>query len=214
MSEKFSNAGGAGIVLALCAAIHESKDYLSEVDGAIGDGDHGVNMNKGFTLASQRIDASSSFSDALEVLADTLVDDIGGSMGPIYGTFFMTLSENLSSSDEIDATEFGNSLADAAQALEDLAGAKPGDKTLVEVAVPASEAFQAAEQRGDGFSSCLSAMAEASEAGWKSTEGMQARLGRAARLGERSIGHLDAGATSCNVILQTMAQEISAKLQG
>lgn len=213
MSEKFANVGSAGIVLALCAAIHESKDYLSEADGAIGDGDHGVNMNKGFTLASQRIDAGSSFSDALEVLADTLVDDIGGSMGPIYGTFFITLSEGLSSSDEIDAEKFGTSLTDAAQALEDLAGARPGDKTLVDVAVPASEAFQAAEQKGEGFLSCLSAMAEASEAGWKSTEGMQARLGRAARLGERSIGHLDAGATSCNVILQTMAKEITARLQ-
>ncbi len=213
MSEKFANAGSAGVVLVLCDAIHESKDYLSEVDGAIGDGDHGVNMNKGFMLARQRINANSSFSDALEVLADTLVDDIGGSMGPIYGTFFMTLSEDLVSSGEIDAKEFGNSLAGAAQALEDLAGARPGDKTLVDVAVPASEAFNKAVLAGESFADCLTEMASASEVGWKSTEGMQARLGRAARLGERSIGHLDAGATSCNMILHTMAKEIIARLQ-
>lgn len=212
MSEQFSNAGSSGVVVALCDAIHESKDYLSEVDGAIGDGDHGVNMNKGFMLAKGRIEEGSSLSDALGVLADTLEDDIGGSMGPIYGTFFMTLSDDLASSEQVGAERFGRALADAAQALEDLAGARPGDKTLVDVAVPASEAFQASEREGRGFSECLEAMAEASERGWRSTEGMQARLGRAARLGPRSVGHLDAGATSCNIILRTLAREIEALL--
>ena len=212
MAETIRNEGSAGVALALCEAIHESKDRLSEIDGATGDGDHGVNMNKGFMLAQDRIDADGSLSDALETIGDTLVDDIGGSMGPIYGTFFDTIADDLDGVAEMGAPEFGEALADAAEALMDLAGAKPGDKTLVDTIMPAHDAFNEAEAAGKGFADCLAAMSEGAERGWKSTEGMQAKLGRAARLGERSIGHLDAGATSCYVILSTLAKEISARL--
>jgi dihydroxyacetone kinase-like protein len=211
MADSITNAGNVDVVLGLCDAIHESKDKLSEIDGATGDGDHGVNMNKGFMLAKERIDADGTLSDALETLGDTLVDDIGGSMGPIYGTFFLTLADDLDV-DDIDADAFGEALADAADALMDLAGAKPGDKTLVDTIVPARDAFAKAKDEGKGFADCLAAMSEGAEQGWQSTKGMQAKLGRAARLGERSIGHLDAGATSCCIILQTLAKEISAKL--
>ena len=203
MADSFANAGNACIVLSLCDAIHENKDRLSEIDGATGDGDHGVNMNKGFTMAKERIDVASSLSDALEVLGDTLVDDIGGSMGPIYGTFFLTFADDLGESE---------ALHDAAEALMELAGAKPGDKTLVDTVLPASEAFSKAGAEGRTFADCLKAMSDGAEKGWKSTAGMQAKLGRAARLGERSIGHLDAGATSCCIILQSMASSITAIL--
>ena len=94
----------------------------------------------------------------------------------------------------------------------ELAGAKPGDKTLVDTVLPASEAFSKAGAEGRTFADCLKAMSDGAEKGWKSTAGMQAKLGRAARLGERSIGHLDAGATSCCIILQSMASSITAIL--
>lgn len=212
MVDAIKNEGNGRIVWALCDAIHEAKDGLSEIDGATGDGDHGVNMNKGFMLAKGRIEESDSLSDALAVLGGALVDDIGGSMGPIYGTFFLTLSDDFDGKGDIDAVAFGKAIADAAEALMDLAGAKPGDKTLVDTVLPASKAFADALEDGKDFKTALMDMSNGAETGWQSTKDMQARIGRAARLGARSIGHFDAGATSCRIILQTLAKEFSSRL--
>lgn len=207
-----ANAGGAGITLDVIEAIHQNASYLSEVDGETGDGDHGINMNKGFLLARGRISEDMSLSESLDELGDTLVMDIGGSMGPIYGTFFSTIAEDLAPVAEIDAPDFAKALADVVEALEDLAGAQPGDKTLIDTVAPAAGAFQTALDQGSSFKDCLAAMVAGAKEGMESTRQMQAKIGRAARLGPRSIGHLDAGATSCCIILSTMGTSMMARI--
>ena len=205
------NAGNAGIALAICDAIHENAAYLSQIDGETGDGDHGINMNKGFLMAKERITEDMTLSQALNTIGDTLVKDIGGSMGPIYGTFFETLADGIDVP-EFDATDLKDAFANVVDALKDLAGAKEGDKTLIDTAAPASRAFSAALDEGKSLADALAALATGAAAGLESTRGMQAKIGRAARLGERSIGHLDAGATSCDVILETLAKGLAEKL--
>ena len=202
------NAGGAGIALAICDAIHEKAAYLSEVDGETGDGDHGINMNKGFLMAKERISDDMSLTEALGTIGDTLVKDIGGSMGPIYGTFFETLADGLDVP-EFDATDLKETFGNVVDALKDLAGAKEGDKTLIDTAAPAARAFAAALDEGKSLGEALDALATGAADGLESTRGMQAKIGRAARLGERSIGHLDAGATSCDIILETLAKSLA-----
>ncbi|MBM6678916.1 dihydroxyacetone kinase subunit L [Faecalicoccus pleomorphus] len=199
------NEDNACIVKEIIQAIHNNSVYLSEIDGETGDGDHGINMNKGFLMADVRIKEDDSFSEALKKLGKTLVMDIGGSMGPIYGTFFSKLSRTLKTEEKIDDELFEEALKNAEEGLMDLAGAKPGDKTLVDTIVPAYESFKEAQEAGKGFKECLEALKIGAEQGKESTRDMVAKLGRASRLGERSKGHLDAGATSCCIILQTMA---------
>ena len=199
------NEDNACIVKEIIQAIHNNSVYLSEIDGETGDGDHGINMNKGFLMADVRIKEDDSFSEALKKLGKTLVMDIGGSMGPIYGTFFSKLSRTLKIEKKIDDKLFEEALKNAEEGLMDLAGAKPGDKTLVDTIVPAYESFKEAQEAGKGFKECLEALKIGAEQGKESTRDMVAKLGRASRLGERSKGHLDAGATSCCIILQTMA---------
>ena len=203
-----ANAGGAAIALAICDAIHEKAAYLSEVDGETGDGDHGINMNKGFLMAKERINDGMSLTEALGTIGDTLVKDIGGSMGPIYGTFFETLADGLDVP-EFDATDLKETFGNVVDALKDLAGAKEGDKTLIDTAAPAARAFAAALDEGKSLGEALDALATGAADGLESTRGMQAKIGRAARLGERSIGHLDAGATSCDIILETLAKSLA-----
>lgn len=199
------NEDNACIVKEIIQAIHNNSVYLSEIDGETGDGDHGVNMNKGFLMADVRIKEDDSFSEALKKLGKTLVMDIGGSMGPIYGTFFSKLSRTLKTEEKIDAKLFEEALKNAEEGLMGLAGAKPGDKTLVDTIVPAYESFKEVQEAGKGFKECLEALKIGAEQGKESTRYMVAKLGRASRLGERSKGHLDAGATSCCIILQIMA---------
>ena len=203
-----ANAGGAAIALAICDAIHEKAAYLSEVDGETGDGDHGINMNKGFLMAKERINDGMSLTEALGTIGDTLVKDIGGSMGPIYGTFFETLADGLNVP-EFDAIDLKETFGNVVDALKDLAGAKEGDKTLIDTAAPAARAFAAALDEGKSLGEALDALATGAADGLESTRGMQAKIGRAARLGERSIGHLDAGATSCDIILETLAKSLA-----
>ena len=209
--DTIENAGGAAVALAICDAIHENAAYLSEIDGETGDGDHGINMNKGFLLAKERITDDMTLSEALSTIGDTLVKDIGGSMGPIYGTFFDALSSGLDV-DKFDATDVEYALADVVSSLKDLAGAKEGDKTLIDTAAPAARAFTDALAEGGSLGDALGALAEGAKDGLESTRSMQAKIGRAARLGERSIGHLDAGATSCCVILTTLAEELAKRV--
>lgn len=205
------NAGNAGIALAICAAIHENAAYLSEIDGETGDGDHGINMNKGFLMSKDRITEDMSLAEALNTIGETLVKDIGGSMGPIYGTFFETLADGLDVP-EFDATDLADTLDNVVAALKDLAGAEEGDKTLIDTAAPAARAFRAAAEEGKDLAGCIAAMEMGAADGLESTRSMQAKIGRAARLGERSIGHLDAGAASCCIILTTFSNGLAAQL--
>ena len=206
--ESFKNAAGGVIVYSLIKTIQENKVYLSEIDGAIGDGDHGINMNKGFTLCEKKLDGQSySLDTALKTLGRILLTEIGGSMGPIYGTFFRSMAKCCTDKEDIDKTVFMNMLENAAKEISDLAGAKPGDKTLYDCLYPAANSFKEAVDAGDTFTEALKKMSAAAEEGRDSTVDMVAKLGRAARLGERSRGVLDAGSASCCLILQTIATE-------
>ena len=204
MSVVLAQAGG--VVLELATAINDNRAWLSEIDGAIGDGDHGINMSKGFSQAGAAIgDAAGGLSEALHTLGDTLLSGIGGSMGPLYGTFFLDMAATISGADVLDAPLFSKMLHAGLAGIQDLGGAKVGDKTLLDTLVPALEAFDAGVAAGASFAEALDALSAAAERGRDSTKQLVAKIGRAARLGERSRGVLDAGAVSCCLILQTLA---------
>ena len=210
--EIMKNEKQGKIAFAICDAIHENASYLSEIDGATGDGDHGVNMNKGFLMARERIAETMSFSDGMKVIGRTLVMDIGGSMGPIYGTMFSKLNKATKKYEEIDKDIFLSALKEALQGLMELAGAKVGDKTLIDTLYPAIQAYEKAVNEKADFKECLEELKKGAEVGKENTKNLVAKIGRAARLGERSKGFLDAGATSCWIILTTLANEIQAEL--
>ena len=215
MSQTIALKDAGGIVLDLIATINDHRAYLSEIDGAIGDGDHGINMSKGFSQCGEALRAKSALpglAEALDALAMTLLEGIGGSMGPLYGSFFLEMSAALAGKDTLDAQRFGEALSAGVAGVETVGSAKVGDKTLLDTLVPARDAFHAALANGADFAAALAAMTAAAEQGWQSTKALQARLGRAARLGERSIGVLDAGATSCFLLLKTLASSLQQRL--
>ena len=196
------------VVPALVSAIVGARDWLSEIDGKIGDGDHGINMAKGFARCGHALgDAPPTMEGGLRALSDALMAGIGGSMGPLYGRFFEGLAKPLAGVTYIDAHLFGLMLDGAEAGIRSLGNADVGDKTLMDTLVPAVKAYHAAE--GQGLKAALAAMSVAAEHGRDSTRDLVARIGRASRLGERSRGVLDAGATSCCLILQTLAASLS-----
>lgn len=212
---RFKNADGGVIVDGLIRTIQSNRDYLSEIDGKIGDGDHGINMNKGFTLCADRLAGKTcDLSQGLQVLSKTLLEDIGGSMGPLYGTFFDELSASCEGAEEIDAALFAQMLENAAEAVQEIGSARLGDKTLLDTLLPAKDAFCNAIAAGDDFATALEKLQTAAKEGWQKTEQMVAKVGRASRLGERSRGVLDAGATSCYLLLDSLAGSVRSLLQG
>lgn len=209
--EKFKNAEGKSILLKMVKAIQDNKTYLGDVDGLIGDGDHGMNMNKGFTMFGDRIaEEEISFCDGLNELGTVLFNEIGGSMGPIYGTIFMEMADAGEAYEEIGTTELAEMLEAGLAGLCEIVEAKVGDKTLVDTLSPSVDALKKAD--GISFQEALEKMKEAAREGRDSTKDMVAKFGRSSRLGERSRGVLDAGATSCCVILEAMADGIIEKL--
>lgn len=194
----------------LITAIVGHREFLSEIDGLIGDGDHGINMAKGFSGCGARLDAMDAGQAAQ--LSQALMDDIGGSMGPLYGSFFQGFADVLGPEQEMDAALFGQALARAVADVQGMGKARVGDKTLIDTLAPALQAYRQSLQAGAGFREALQAMEAAAEAGKESTRHLQARIGRSARLGPRSIGVLDAGATSCWLILSTLAQSLQRRL--
>lgn len=204
--EHFSSREGRTIVLALIKTIHDNAAYLSDIDGAIGDGDHGINMNKGFSLAEKNLpDSPVELSGTLSMLGNTLLTEIGGSMGPLYGMFFLSMAETCRGKAEIDSATFLAMLKAGLDEIQSLGDAKVGDKTLLDTLIPAIDALEASMNAGDSFAVALDKMAQAAEAGKESTRDLVAKIGRASRLGERSRGHLDPGATSCSLLLQALA---------
>ena len=215
MSQTIELASAGGVVLELIATINENRAYLSEIDGAIGDGDHGINMSKGFSQCRDRLLAQPALpglAEAFDTLAMTLLEGIGGSMGPLYGSVFMGFAEALAGQQQMDAQRFGAALTQAVEGVQSVGNAQVGDKTLMDTLIPARDAYLAALANGANFAAALGAMVAAAEQGWQSTQALQARIGRAARLGERSIGVLDAGATSCFLLLRTLATSLQKSL--
>jgi dihydroxyacetone kinase-like protein len=202
----FSNQDGAIIIDKLILSIQQNKQYLSDIDGLIGDGDHGINMNKGFTMCREELDKNpGDLSHGLKVLSKILMLKIGGSMGPLYGKFFKAISLALEGKEEIGNVAMGDALQAGVDAIASISPAQVGDKTLIDTLVPAVVAYKNAQDEGKSFSEALEAMKIAAIQGRDSTKDMVAKIGRASRLGERSRGVLDAGATSCCLILETIA---------
>jgi dihydroxyacetone kinase phosphoprotein-dependent L subunit len=211
--DQLTLANSGYLVRDLIHTIVANREHLSELDGAIGDGDHGINMSKGFQLCETALDARGAelaLPEALAALGQALLEGIGGSMGPLYGTFFHIMGESLAGSGTLDAASFHAALSSAIDAVQMVGGAQPGDKCLIDTLFPAREAYARALASDASFATCLAEMSRAAEAGRDATRGMRARIGRAARLGERSIGVVDAGAASCALILCGMAASLRA----
>lgn len=205
----FLNSDGKKILTRIIGAIQENKEYLSEIDGRVGDGDHGINMNKGFSIFEERIrDRDVTFSDGLGELGEILLTEIGGSMGPIYGTIFCGMAERCEGAEKIDLTLYAEMLRRGLEDLSEIIEAKVGDKTIVDTLAPAVEAVERSVNQGEPIDRAMASMISAAEQGKESTRDMVARVGRSSRLGERSKGVLDAGAVSCFLIIEAMGQGI------
>lgn len=204
---EFTNRAGFAVVSAVIEAVCANRDYLSRVDAAVGDGDHGINMSKGFSIAGEELSKQpdTDMSTGFLTISTVLVGKIGGSMGPLYGGFFRGLAMASKNEPIIDAAVMGNMLRKAYDRIALLTDAAVGDKTLIDVLDPAVRAYEEAEAGGD-LEACLGQMREAARNGLEATKGMAAKLGRGSRLGDRAIGHQDAGATSCYIILEALAE--------
>lgn len=211
--QSISSKAAVPAVMELVNAINANRELLSEIDGAIGDGDHGINMSTGFTRFREAVAGKDlNFSTALESLGTTLLEVTGGSLGPLYGSMFISMGEAVPGKENIDAASFLNMLETGRDTMMEIGGAKPGDKTLLDCLCPAIDGYRTALESGATFSTCLHALEQNAEAGKESTRDMVARIGRASRLGERSRGVLDAGATSCCIILTSLATSFNSAL--
>jgi len=206
----FSNFDGIVIVRNLIKVIQDNKQYLSDIDGQIGDGDHGINMNKGFTLCEEHLNHNPNLnlSEGLFALSKILMMKIGGSMGPLYGIFFKSMAEKSLGKENITADDFESMLESVPLNLSNITKAKPGDKTLMDCLIPALEAYKLSLQNNNEFETALSKMCDAAEEGRDFTKDLISKVGRSSRLGERSKGVIDAGAASCAIILCSMTSSI------
>ena len=192
---------------AMCDTIENEKEYLSELDGAIGDGDHGVNMAKCFREVKKKL-AESSAEDIGTLFKDmgmVVLNSVGGAMGALYGTFFLKLSQASAGKREVNLRDLVAMFQTGEQGILDIGKANLGDKTLIDTLSPAVRAIEAAEKEGKSLADALTDFEQAAKQGMESTRDMLAKMGRASRLGERTIGHQDAGATSCYFILRSLA---------
>lgn len=211
MKNSFNNEDGKEIVLKMVKGIQKNKDFLGEVDGLIGDGDHGMNMNKGFTVFEQRYgETDFSFSEGIGNLSMILMNEIGGSMGPIYGTILMDMGDAIDDSEkeEITLADFADYLEAGLEGLYGIVDARVGDKTLVDTLYPAVMSLKKDAEEGISFADALEHMKAAARQGRDSTKELVAKYGRSSRLGERSRGVLDAGSCSCCIVLEAMADGI------
>lgn len=185
------------------ADIAEQRDYLVDLDRAIGDGDHGENMDRGFKAAVEALEQAQpgSVAEALKTVAKTLMSTVGGAAGPLYGTAFLRASKAAGDGD-LDGAGVAAVIAGALDGIQARGKATTGEKTMVDAWTPALEAARAAAESGSDPAAVLEAAATAAEAGAAATEPLRATKGRASYLGERSIGHLDPGAVSTSLILR------------
>ena len=197
----------------MCDTIEAEKEYLSELDGAIGDGDHGVNMAKCFREVKKKLAASSAedVGALFKEVGMVVLNSVGGAMGALYGTFFLKLSQESTAKSEVNLSDLVAMFQTGEQGILDIGKANLGDKTLIDTLSPAVRAIEAAEKEGKSLAGALADFEQAAKQGMKSTRDMLAKMGRASRLGERTIGHQDAGATSCYFIyiLRSLASATS-----
>jgi len=192
-------------------AMREEKDHLVQLDAAIGDGDHGTNMTRGFEAVVQALDADAGSSPGkLLILAGrTLVSTVGGASGPLWGSALRSGGRVLGDQPTFDGGALVNVLAAALASIKDLGTASVGDKTMVDALEPAVDALRERLAAGATTADALEAAAQAADAGMRSTIPLQARKGRASYLGERSIGHQDPGATSTALIVRALQRAVT-----
>jgi len=187
-----------------CTAIVEAKERLTEADRAIGDGDHGVGMARGFGAALEKLDGGSSrtVGEAFRSVGMAVLSTSGGASGAVFGTFFLQAAAPLEAT-TLDAPRFVAALESGLAAIEKRGGAKAGDKTLIDALVPAIE--RARRVPAGDVAACLAAAADGAAEGVEATVDMKAATGKARSLGDRSIGHPDPGAISISVFLAAFA---------
>lgn len=189
--------------------VAEQAEYLTDLDRAIGDGDHGANMHRGMKKAAE-LAANEEFPgiDAyLKKVGMTLVSTVGGASGPLYGTFFLRMGGALAGVADADAAQLGAALRAGVEGILARGKAQLEDKTMYDAWAPALEAYDAAS--GDGVGAALRAAAEAAAKGRDATVPLIARKGRASYLGERSRGHIDPGAASTTLLLESAARTLA-----
>jgi len=196
-----------------CAqAISKNRDYLVELDAAIGDADHGVNMERGFNAVVAKLPEliNQDIGTILKTVGMTLVSTVGGASGPLYGTFFLQAGMKLSGKKELSLADWVAALEAAVQGVVMRGKAQAGDKTMLDALLPALSALQQAQAENLPLHEALEKATSAAEEGMHATIPLQARKGRASYLGERSIGHQDPGATSAYLILKAASDTWSA----
>lgn len=190
---------------ALQKIYNENKKYLTELDSAIGDADHGINMDRGFTTVKAELEKTplQDVAATLKTTAMTLIRTVGGASGPLYGTFFLRASSTCTGKTELLASDLVVLFEAGLKGIVQRGKAQLGDKTMVDALMPAVTAMKQSLQDGADLSRILQQGVTAAEQGMKDTIPLQARKGRASYLGERSIGHQDPGATSSYLLLKT-----------
>jgi phosphoenolpyruvate---glycerone phosphotransferase subunit DhaL len=196
----------------LAGVMKENKDLLTELDAAIGDADHGINMDRGFGKVLEKLPTlrEKDVGAILQTVGMTLMSSVGGASGPLYGTFFMKAGMALAGKEEIDAPGLVTFLEAGIKGILQRGRAARGDKTMVDVWLPVFETIKAAISSGASVQDALATAVVAAEKGVEDTIPLQARKGRASYLGERSIGHRDPGAVSSCLIISALQEVLKA----
>jgi dihydroxyacetone kinase-like protein len=201
-----------GWVEAFSATVTENKEYLTRLDSAIGDADHGINMDRGMTAVNAKLDGleGDDIGAMLKTVGMTLVSTVGGAGGPLYGTLFLQMGMATAGNTELEPEDWAAALDAAVKGVEMRGKAEPGDKTMIDALIPARDAYSAALAEGASFEDALRRSAKAAEEGMEATTPLVAKKGRASYLGERSAGHQDPGATSSYLLVKTAADTWAA----
>jgi dihydroxyacetone kinase-like protein len=191
---------------AFATVLDQNKDYLTELDSAIGDADHGINMNRGFKKVMSQLAsvADQDISGILKTVSMTLISSVGGASGPLYGTLFLRAATAVDGKQDLTDEDMVRLLQAGLDGVIQRGRAQRGDKTMIDTLSPAVEAFQQSVGGGEGAIAAMQKAVAAAEQGMKDTTPMLARKGRASYLGERSIGHQDPGATSSYLMLKSL----------
>ncbi len=193
---------------AFAALINDNTDFLTDLDAAIGDADHGTNMARGTTAALGKLDDATPLGAMFRSVGMTLVSTVGGSAGPLYGTFFMRFGARLGDVEDVSLPTFAAALTAGRDGVVARGKAAVGEKTMIDAMTPAVEAFESHVADGDGPLVAAEAALAAAERGRDATIPLVARKGRASYLGERSAGHQDPGATSTAYLFEALVAAV------
>jgi dihydroxyacetone kinase-like protein len=197
---------------AIAGTVAEHKEHLTQLDADIGDADHGINMDRGFSAVEAKLPelSQADIGALLKTTGMTLLSTVGGASGPLYGTFFLRMGAAAAGKEQLSGDDLLALLEAGVKGVEDRGKAALGDKTMIDALAPAVTALREALEGGEAPAGALRQAADAARRGALATIPIQARKGRASYLGERSIGHQDPGATSAYLLLQAMADTLAA----